>query len=148
MTVEQFISALDDLGEAIETGFNGELLDIGNMIASEIRGRAPVDEGDLRNSIYAVFEDNALKIRMFDYGMFQNYGVRGVDGGNAVEVQFGVTPRPAKEPFYQFKDRQNPDKQYNYERYGISPQNFFDVNEIADRIALDIVTQIEGILKQ
>ena len=146
MTVDEFERALGDFGETM-SNLSPVLTQIGGRIVDQIKSGAPVDSGALRNSVKAVIQDDALAIEMLYYGIFQNYGVDGMQNAPAREVPpFGV-PQPTAGRRFGFSG--------NYEmiggdlsfgarkqiyKMGLKPQSFFNVDAIAAAVA-DGVTQ-------
>ena len=146
MTVDEFERALGDFGETM-SNLSPVLTQIGGRIVDQIKSGAPVDSGALRNSVKAVIENDALAIEMLYYGIFQNYGVDGMQNAPASEVpRFGV-PQPTAGRRFGFSG--------NYEmiggdlsfgarkqiyKMGLKPQSFFNVDVIAATVA-DGVTQ-------
>ena len=146
MTVDEFERALGDFGETM-SNLSPILTQIGGRIVDQIKSGAPVDSGALRNSVKAVIQDDALAIEMLYYGIFQNYGVDGMQNAPASEVpRFGV-PQPTAGRRFGFSG--------NYEmiggdlsfgarkqiyKMGLKPQSFFNVDVIAATVA-DGVTQ-------
>ena len=146
MTVDEFERALGDFGETM-SNLSPILTQIGGRIVDDIKSGAPVDSGALRNSVKAVIQDDALAIEMLYYGIFQNYGVDGMQNAPASEVpRFGV-PQPTAGRRFGFSG--------NYEmiggdlsfgarkqiyKMGLKPQSFFNVDVIAATVA-DGVTQ-------
>ena len=141
MTVDEFERALGDFGETM-SNLSPVLTQIGGRIVDQIKSGAPVDSGALRNSVKAVIENDALAIEMLYYGIFQNYGVDGMQNAPAREVPpFGV-PQPTAGRRFGFSG--------NYEmiggdlsfgarkqiyKMGLKPQSFFNVDAIADAVA-------------
>ena len=141
MTVDEFERALGDFGETM-SNLSPVLTQIGGRIVDQIKSGAPVDSGALRNSVKAVIQDDALAIEMLYYGIFQNYGVDGLQNAPAREVpRFGV-PQPTAGRRFGFSG--------NYEmiggdlsfgarkqiyKMGLKPQSFFNVDAIADAVA-------------
>ena len=123
------------------------LTEIGGRIVDSVKEGAPIDTGALRQSIKAVIEDDTLALEMLYYGIFQNYGVDGMNQAVATDVpQFGV-PQPTAGRRFGFSG--------NYEmiggdlpfgvrksiyKLGLKPQSFFDVDAITQVVA-DGVTQ-------
>ena len=146
MTVDQFESALGDFGETMQN-LSPILTQIGGRLVDQVKDGAPIDSGALRQSIKAVIQDDALAIEMLYYGIFQNYGVDGMQNAPASEVpRFGV-PQPTAGRRFGFSG--------NYEmiggdlsfgarkqiyKMGLKPQSFFNVDVIAATVA-DGVTQ-------
>ena len=146
MTVEEFERALGDFGETMQN-LSPILTEIGGRIVDSVKEGAPIDTGALRQSIKAVIEDDTLALEMLYYGIFQNYGVDGMNQAVATDVpQFGV-PQPTAGRRFGFSG--------NYEmiggdlpfgvrksiyKLGLKPQSFFDVDAITQVVA-DGVTQ-------
>jgi len=146
MTVEEFEGALQDFGQQM-SNLQPILTQIGGRIVDEVKSGAPIDTGALRQSIKAVIQDDSLAIEMLYYGIFQNYGVDGMQNAPAAEVpRFGV-PQPTAGRRFGFSG--------NYEmiggdlsfgarkqiyKMGLKPQSFFDVDAITAAVA-DGVTQ-------
>ena len=146
MTVEEFERALGDFGETMQN-LSPILTQIGGRIVDEVKAGAPIDTGALRQSIKAVIEDDTLALEILYYGIFQNYGVDGMNQAVATDVpQFGV-PQPTAGRRFGFSG--------NYEmiggdlpfgvrksiyKLGLKPQSFFDVDAITQVVA-DGVTQ-------
>lgn len=131
MTVDQFEQALGDFGQNISR-LDDVLLAAGGRLVEQIKANAPVDTGALKNSIQAIVQDNTLTIGMLVYGMFQNYGVNGTDDNIANMVQDGVLPRPSSGDYYQFGVRKT----------GLTPQNFFNVDAMAEALAEAVAENI------
>ena len=131
MTVDQFEQALGDFGQNI-SNLDDVLLAAGGRLVDQIKANAPVKTGALKNSIQAIVQDNTLTIGMLVYGMFQNYGVNGTDDNIASIVQDGVLPRPSSGDYYQFGVR----------RTGLTPQNFFNVDAMAEALAEAVAENI------
>lgn len=141
MTVEDFESALGDFGETM-SNLSPVLTAIGGRLVDQIKQEAPTNTGALRNSIKAVIQDDSLAIEMLYYGIFQNYGVDGMQNAPAREVpRFGV-PQPTAGARFGFSG--------NFEmiggslpygvrksiyKMGLKPQPFFDVDAIAAAVA-------------
>ena len=146
MTVDEFENALQDFGETM-SNLQPILTQIGGRIVDEVKAGAPIDTGALRQSIKAVIENDTLSVEMLYYGIFQNYGVDGMQNAPASEVpRFGV-PQPTAGRRFGFSG--------NYEaiggnlpfgvrksiyKMGLKPQSFFDVDAITAVVA-DGVTQ-------
>lgn len=136
MTVKDFENQLNDLGQAINN-LDLYLLNVSGRIVDRIKQRAPVDTGDLRKSIRAEVMNNTLTFKMMFYGPYQNYGVRGTQDNRGVAVEFGIEPRPTKEPFYAFKKR----------RFGLVNRNFFNMNEMSNEVADYLADKLIEIIK-
>lgn len=147
LTIEQFEAQLQGLGEQL-TNLDAILLEIAGRLVNQLKAGAPVNTGNLRNSIQALVESNTLTIQMLMYGLFQNYGVDGTQNRVAREVPFGIDPRPRNEPFYSF----NPEKKMiggnlpfgarvQIHRMGIKPQTFFDLDLITTTISEELANK-------
>lgn len=148
MTVDEFENALSDFGETLDN-LTPILLDIGGRIVDDVKAGAPIDTGALRESIKAVVDGDSLEIQMLYYGIFQNYGVDGMQNAPAREVpQFGV-PQPTTGSRFGFSG--------NYEaiggtlpfavrksiyKMGIKPQSFFDIDAISQAVADGVAQQL------
>ena len=146
MTVDQFESALGDFGETM-SNLSPILTQIGGRIVDQVKEGAPIDSGALRQSIKAVIQDDSLAIEMLYYGIFQNYGVDGMQNAPAREVPaFGV-PQPTAGRRFGFSgdytmiggDLSFGARKQIY-KMGLKPQSFFNVDAIATAVA-DGVTQ-------
>ena len=135
-SVDNFIAALDDYGERL-TNMNDILLHVGGRIVGDLQAAAPVDTGNLRNSIGAVIEDNTLTIQMLAYGAFVNYGVKGIEDNAGLPVPFGAGPEP----------RASYGNPYAFEtrKFGIpgSEHQWYDFESLANRIQTEIANRIE-----
>lgn len=126
MTVEQFESALQEFGETLPSQLDADLLLIGGELVAQLKSLSPTDTGALKASMQAVMQDHTLKIEMLYYGMFQNFGVSGTTDSLGVTVPVGIMPRPLAEPNYQFGIRKT----------GIRARGFFNVDQMANQIAV------------
>ena len=129
-------NAFDVFGEGIDEleNLDQAISNLATEIVTRMREEAPVDTGDLKRSIKVNLDRYGFQIMMLDYGAFQNYGVNSGNGRKpAMDVEFGVNLRPTAEPFYAFKGG----------RYGISPREFFNIEDIEERLIRTIETQIE-----
>ncbi len=148
MTVEEFERSLQNFGEQLQD-VSPILLNIGGRIVDEIKAGAPVDKGSLRDSIKAVIEEDSLTIAMLYYGMFQNYGVDGLENAPAREVpSFGV-PQPSAGSRYGFSgnfEMIGGDLSYGARKtiykMGLRPQSFFDLDAISQAIADGVAIQL------
>lgn len=129
-------NAFDVFGEVIDEleNLDQAISDLATRIVTQMREEAPVDTGDLKKSIKLNLDRYGFQIMMLDYGAFQNYGVNSKDGNKpAMQVEFGVNLRPTSEPFYAFKGG----------KFGIRPREFFNIEDIEERLIRIIETQIE-----
>jgi len=131
MTVNEFEQQLGGFGESLQD-ITAILLQVAGPIVDDIKSRAPVDTGALKQSVQARVQGDSLFIEMIYYGMFQNFGVNGTEDRIANEVPFGVSERPTSEPFYAFKQR----------RFGLPARGFFDVDLITEIVADGVAQQL------
>jgi len=148
MTVDQFESALGDFGETM-SNLSPILTQIGGRLVDQVKDGAPIDSGALRQSIKAVIQDDSLAIEMLYYGIFQNYGVDGMQNAPAREVPaFGV-PQPTAGRRFGFSgdytmiggDLSFGARKQIY-KMGLKPQSFFDVDAIAAAVADGVAQQL------
>ena len=147
MTIDQFANAMRGFGEELRT-IDDELLEIGGLIVQALKAAAPRDSGALKNSIQAVVQDNQILIEMLAYGVFQNYGVDGMNQRRADRVPFGIDPRPAAGDRYGFSGNYTMiggDLPFGvrtsiYQK-GLAPQHWFDIDTLADQITNEIANR-------
>lgn len=149
MTVDEFESALGDFGETMQN-LSPILTQIGGRLVDQIKQDAPVDSGALRQSIKAVIEQDSLSIEMMYYGIFQNYGVDGMQNAPAREVPSYGVMQPAAGRRFGFNV--NPGQMIGGDlsfgarkeiyKMGLKPQPFFDVDIIAGAIADGVAQQL------
>ncbi len=141
MTVEDFAQQMGDLGESLEN-MQTILTEIAGRIVEDIKSSAPVDGGELRNSIKAIVTENELQVAMLNYGVFQNYGVDGISRSVANEVpRFGISPQPRTGSKFGFSGDYTMiggDLPFGVRKkiyqLGIQPQTFFDIEDMSDLI--------------
>ena len=152
MTVDQFERALGDFGETMNN-LSPILTQIGGRLVDDIKGgNVPTDTGALKQSIKAVIAEDSLSIQMLYYGIFQNYGVDGMQNAPAREVpRFGV-PQPTAGRRFGFSgdyemiggDLSFGARKQIY-KMGLKPQSFFDLDAIstivADGVAQALTTE-------
>lgn len=145
-----FLDRLQSFGEDL-SNIDNELLAIAGNIVNDLKAAAPQDSGDLKNSIQAVIQDNSIQIEMLVYGIFQNYGVDGMNQRVADDVpQFGIDPQPAAGSRFGFSgdyiaiggDLPYGVRKSIYER-GLRPQRWFDLETLAERITTEIANRTE-----
>ncbi len=148
MTVNEFESALSDFGETL-TNLSPVLTQIGGRLVDQIKADAPTNTGALRQSIKAVIEDDGLAIEMLYYGIFQNYGVDGIQNAPAREVpSYGVLQPTAGRRFGFSGDYEMIGGNLSFGarkeiyKMGLKPQRFFDVDIIAGAIADGVAQQL------
>ena len=148
MTVDEFESALGDFGETMQN-LSPILTQIGGRLVDQIKADAPVNSGALRQSIKAVIEQDSLSIEMLYYGIFQNYGVDGMQNAPAREVpSYGVL-QPTAGSRFGFSgnyDMIGGDLSFGARKQiykmGLKPQRFFDVDVISQAIADGVAQQL------
>ena len=148
MTVDEFESALGDFGETMQN-LSPILTQIGGRLVDQIRQDAPTDSGALRNSIKAVIEQDSMSIEMLYYGIFQNYGVDGMQNAPAREVpSYGVLQPTAGSRFGFSGDFEMIGGGLSFGarkqiyKMGLKPQPFFNVDVIAAAVADGVAQQL------
>lgn len=145
-----FLHALENFGEDL-SNLDNTLLAIAGRVVQDLKAAAPSDSGALKNSIQAVVQDNSIQIEMLAYGIFQNYGVDGMNQAVASGVpEFGIAPQPRAGRKFGFSGDYEmiggtlpfAVRKSIYER-GLRPQNWFDLDTIAERITNEIANRIE-----
>lgn len=148
MTVDDFISRLSTLGQEA-TNLSDILTGIGNDITRDMKQRAPVDTGALRNSISFTVDENTMTLEMLNYGVFQNYGVDGTKESRGRGVEDGIFGIPVG---YRFKFKSMtiggslpfPVRKSIAEK-GLKPQVFFTManlkEEVTSRIEQELTRQ-------
>jgi|TARA_R110000851_G_scaffold246530_1_gene399181 hypothetical protein len=122
MTVDELVADLGMLGQELSDP-QSLLTELAEPIVAEMKRRAPVDTGALRNSIGYTVNGNQIEFDMLYYGMFQNYGVKGTQDSTALPVPFGLL-QPRVGNTYSFTKR----------RFGLRPQTFFNYDTITNTI--------------
>lgn len=148
MTVDQFTRQMEDFGQEL-SALDDLLLAIGGEVINNLRAQAPVDSGRLRQSIQAVVAENELNIAMLAYGMFQNYGVDGMQQSRATAVPFGINPQPTAGGRYGFSgqyemiggDLPIPVKKSIY-AFGLRPQNWFNLETVTEYIETELARRL------
>jgi len=149
MTVEEFAAELSDFGENL-SNMQTILTEIAGTIVDDLKADAPVDDGDLRDSIRAKVNETDLEIEMLAYGVFQNYGVDGISQSVADNVpRFGIDPQPAAGSRFGFSgdytmiggDLPFGARKKIYQ-LGIKPQRFFNIEQISELITEFVAEQI------
>lgn len=148
MTVDEFESALGDFWETMQN-LSPILTQIGGRLVDQIKQDAPTDSGALRNSIKAVIEEDQLSIQMLYYGIFQNYGVDGMQNAPAREVpRYGVIQPTAGSRFGFSGDYTMIGGDLSFGarktiyKMGLRPQPFFDVDAISAAVADGVAEQL------
>lgn len=92
MTVDQFVERIGRWGREIDQ-IQMTALEVAGPLVAQMKAAAPVDSGDLRNSIGIAVEGDAraIYLTMLSYGYFQNYGVEASPSSNTAK-NFGQAP--------------------------------------------------------
>lgn len=147
-SVQDFENQLAGFGDSL-ANLDNILLSIGGQVVNNIKAQAPVDSGSLRDSIQAVVTENTLQIQMLAYGLFQNYGVDGMQQRVADEVPFGIDPQPAAGRRYGFSgdfemiggDLSIAARKSIY-AFGIKPQRFFNLETLTNYIETEVARRL------
>jgi hypothetical protein len=142
--ISNFNAFQETAGEFV-SDMDRELSTLATRIVDDMRQRAPVASGDLRNSIKVNLDRYQIIFSMLAYGPYQNYGVEGNTLGGP---QKNVLEDPAigrKHKFgTQFK-MTGGDLSYgartNIHRYGLNRQPFYSIEDIQDQM-VDIIENI------
>jgi hypothetical protein len=142
MTLDQFERLLDGFGERIE-GLDARLQEFFTEKVDEIRRNAPVapeDGGALRSSIKLTGDRFHFDISMLYYGVFQNYGVLGVNSSRqptfvpeaGLNIEgFGITQEKFQFGTNNFWKGGPPWGAYYT---GIRAQSFFSITDITNEL--------------
>jgi hypothetical protein len=149
-SVEDFLDGLQGLGESVDK-IDLYLLEIAGGVINDMKLKVPTNTNNLKNSLKSVVENNTLKFLMLYYGPFQNYGVIGRDQDRGVkQVPFGVNPRPANGISYKFKNVLGPvggelpfRARMTIRKRGLAPKDFFDINEISNKIQTELEKRLQ-----
>lgn len=139
MTVEQFEQQLDQWGDQIR-GLDANLQQWFSQKVDEIRALTPVDTGALRSSIKLTGDRFGYEISMNYYGVFQNYGVRGVNSSrtpvNVPEAGLTIGGVRVEQERFQFGtgnfDRGG--RPWGAYYTGIRARSFFSVTDITNEL--------------
>ena len=129
--LSQFGQQATDLSDILAT--------IGSDITGQIKRAAPVDTGALKASISFNVSPNSLQLEMLNYGIFQNYGVKGTENDpGAISTPDGIFGVAAGYKF-QFKSQTIggslpfPVRRSIAQR-GLKPKQFFNLRDITDEV--------------
>ena len=148
LSPDQIAAALSDIGDNIPVTLNTAINNAAQVLMNEVKNNPnfPVDTGRLRDSLnIRAIDGQYFGIAMADYGFYQNYGVKGTSNAT---TQFGVPEEvsaflpPREGSTYSF----NPGKtmiggdlpfgvRISIHRKGLNGKQFFDINELVDRMA-------------
>jgi hypothetical protein len=151
-SVEDFMRDLQGLGQRVGR-MELHLLEVSGEIINDMIAKAPEDTGSLKNSMKRYVENHRLRFTMLYYGPFQNYGVIGASQNRGVKpVQFGVLPRPAQGDKYKFKNDPWPvggklsfGARWNIRKNGLAPKDFFDIDDMKQRIAQGVQERLDNL---
>ena len=94
MTLDEFETRLVDMRDDI-VNLTPILTEIGNEMTRELQSAAPTGKtGNLQSSIRLDVQPQQFAVTMLAYGVFQNYGVVGVDGGDRAKKPRGGQVSP------------------------------------------------------
>ena len=142
MTLDQFESMLEGFGERVE-GLDARLQEFFSQKVDEIRRLTPVapeDGGALRSSIKLTGDRFHFQISMLYYGVFQNYGVRGVNSSrfpvNVPEAGLSLGTHPVEQEQFQFGTNNfwNGGPPWGAYYTGIRAQSFFSITDITNEL--------------
>jgi len=137
LTMEELIADLSDLGQDLSQPQDW-LSAIGDEIVEDMKRNVPVDTGALKGSIRWVFEgQSSIAFLMKDYGMYQNYGVKGTAGG--------YNPATYHKPFFNdFGSIQQPEfgTGYKHRAFGLPARKFYDETDIGNEIGQTFISEI------
>jgi len=150
MTVDELNARLSTFGQnAID--LSDILTNIGAEITSQIKQTAPVNTGALRSSISFKVNPNSLELNMLNYGIFQNYGVKGTEEDpGAISTPSGIFGVAANHRF-QFKSQAIGGSlpfpvRRSIIRRGLKPKNFFSLiditKEVVERLTEELIRPI------
>jgi hypothetical protein len=149
LTPEQIAAAIEDIGESIPVNLETAINNAAQVLINEIKNNPnfPVDTGALRDSLSVRLIDNQyFGISMADYGFYQNYGVKGTNNathqfGVPEEVSAFLPPREGSSTYW-FNPKNKMiggDLPFGVRvaihRNGLNGKQFFDINELVDRMA-------------
>ncbi len=135
MTVEDFIEDLGDLGTEL-SNLDQAIYQWMQIKVQELKNAAPVDTGELRNSIKLTADRFSFQIRMNYYGVFQNYGVMGTKSSripvNVPEAGLSIGNTAIPEQRFGFKEDSNA---WGVKYTGIRARAFFSMAELTNELA-------------
>lgn len=138
MTVDEMNARLSQFGQQA-TNLSDILTTIGSEITAQVKRAAPVDTGALRASISFSVTPNSLQMEMLNYGVFQNYGVKGTENDpGAISTPDGIFGVAANYKF-QFKSQTIggslpfPVRRSIAQR-GLKPKQFFNLRDITEEV--------------
>ena len=148
LTPDQIAAAINDIGEQLPTDLATAINNASQVLMNEIKNNPnfPVDTGRLRDSLQVrVIDNQYFGISMADYGFYQNYGVKGTSNAT---TQFGVPEEvssflpPREGSTYSFNPKNKMiggdlpfGVRISIHRKGLNGKQFFDINELVDRMA-------------
>lgn len=146
MTVDEMNARLSQFGQQA-TNLSDILAEIGSDITAQIKRAAPSDTGALKASISFNVTQNSLTLDMFNYGVFQNYGVVGTKNDpGAISTPDGIFGVAANYKF-RFKSQTIggslpfPVRKSIAEK-GLKPKQFFNLRDITDEVTERLTEQL------
>ncbi len=142
MTVEEFTADLQRWGQNV-SDMQTILTEIAGPIVDQLKIDAPEDNGHLRNSIRAKISETDIEIEMLAYGVFQNYGVKGVKSSRSpVDEPKAATiaGRPVNGTFQFGTQNYGPGPGWGAYYTGLKAQRFYNIDEISELIT-ELVTE-------
>ena len=139
MTVDQFEQMLGGFGQRVG-GLDAALQEFFSQKADEIRRLTPVDTGDLRKSIKLTGDRFEYQLTMLSYGVFQNYGVLGVDSSrfpvNVPEAGLSIGSHAVEQQRFQFGtgNFDNGGRPWGAYYTGIRARSFFSITDITNEL--------------
>jgi len=140
--ISNFNAFQETAGEFV-SDMDRELSTLATRIVDDMRQRAPVDSGDLRNSIKVNLDRYQIIFSMLAYGPYQNYGVEGNSLKRARVVEDPAIGKKHKfgTQFKMIGGDLNYGARTNIYKYGISAQPFYSIEDIQDQM-VDIIENI------
>tara|TARA_R110000744_G_scaffold46545_1_gene102848 strand:+ start:5401 stop:5835 length:435 start_codon:yes stop_codon:yes gene_type:complete len=132
---QELIEEINDLDGAIQS--------LATELATEIRENAPVaavNGGSLKRSVKVLLDKYGFQIEMNDYGFFQNYGV-----GPQARTPFNQMPTGGEpeQPFGIKSPISLGDYEYKTRKFGLPARQFFNIQDIEDRLIETVLNNIE-----
>jgi hypothetical protein len=140
--IEAELNALLDGLESYETDLLQVVRDtIRVEMAAKVTTKS--NTNSIRNSIQAVQTADNLQIQIVDYGMFQNYGVQGLESGSAIPNHEGYTYKFGVKAENKIKEGKA-QLYWKTWKYGIKARRWFDVEEVLQKIEEELKRRLEA----
>tara|TARA_R110000796_G_scaffold28190_1_gene77289 strand:+ start:2129 stop:2560 length:432 start_codon:yes stop_codon:yes gene_type:complete len=137
ITLAELTADLNELGSALSDP-QDILSEIGDTIVAQMKEGVPVATGRLKGSIRWQFNGvNSIEFMMLEYGIYQNYGVKGNAGGYNTQTYhkpFGNSFGGIQQP--QFGTG------YRNRAFGLPARKFYDETEIGDLLGATFVSEL------